>query len=182
MHRSGSLLYINMRFKFIVSENKNSLECVLFVCVFSVLFRRTLSGSHHKSLLTLAVFTPCWGGEALVCTGIPELAVRTLREGRLPYPWRHLRTGDKGRAAATPRKHPRHLHDVTVGYTTRSRTKRICVEKHSRPARTFIYTVKPAFKTTWEIGTTWGLRTATPVPRPIQYCYGRYYSPPGSFE
>ncbi len=29
-------------------------------------------------------------------------------------------------------------------------------------------TVKPVFKTTWEIGTTWALRTATPVPRPIQ--------------
>ena len=32
-----------------------------------------------------------------------------------------------------------------------------------------VYTVKPAFKTTWEIGTTWELRTATSVPRPIQY-------------
>ncbi len=33
----------------------------------------------------------------------------------------------------------------------------------------FTYTVKPAFKTTCEIGTTWELRTATPFPRPIQY-------------
>ena len=30
-------------------------------------------------------------------------------------------------------------------------------------------TVKPVFATTWEIGTTWELRTATPVIRPIQY-------------
>ncbi len=30
-------------------------------------------------------------------------------------------------------------------------------------------TVKLVFKTTWEIGTTWELRTAIPVPRPIQY-------------
>ncbi len=30
-------------------------------------------------------------------------------------------------------------------------------------------TVKPVFKTTWEIGTTWELRTATSVPMPIQY-------------
>ncbi len=30
-------------------------------------------------------------------------------------------------------------------------------------------TVKPVFKATWEIGTTWELRTSTPVPRPIQY-------------
>ncbi len=29
-------------------------------------------------------------------------------------------------------------------------------------------TVKPVFKTTWEIGTTCELRTATAVPRPIQ--------------
>ena len=29
--------------------------------------------------------------------------------------------------------------------------------------------VKPAFKTTWEIGTTWEFRTATSVPMPIQY-------------
>ena len=32
-----------------------------------------------------------------------------------------------------------------------------------------VATVKPVFKTTWEIGTTWELRTSTPVPRPIQY-------------
>ncbi len=31
------------------------------------------------------------------------------------------------------------------------------------------YTVKPIFKTTWEIGTTWELRAATPAPRLIQY-------------
>ncbi len=31
------------------------------------------------------------------------------------------------------------------------------------------HTVKPVFKTTWEIGTTWELRAATPVPRSIQY-------------
>ncbi len=31
------------------------------------------------------------------------------------------------------------------------------------------YTAKPVFKTTWEIGTAWKLRTATPVPRPIEY-------------
>ncbi len=30
-------------------------------------------------------------------------------------------------------------------------------------------TVKPVFKTTWEIGTTLKLRTATSVPMPIQY-------------
>ncbi len=30
-------------------------------------------------------------------------------------------------------------------------------------------TVKPVFKTTWEIGTTWELRTATSVPRSIHY-------------
>ncbi len=30
-------------------------------------------------------------------------------------------------------------------------------------------TVKPVFKATWEIGITWELRTATPVPRPFQY-------------
>ena len=30
-------------------------------------------------------------------------------------------------------------------------------------------TVKPVFKTTWEIGTTLELRTATSVPRPIQH-------------
>ena len=30
-------------------------------------------------------------------------------------------------------------------------------------------TVKPVFKTTWEIGTTWDLRRTTSVPRPIQY-------------
>ncbi len=30
-------------------------------------------------------------------------------------------------------------------------------------------TVKPVFATTWEIGTNWELRTATPVPRPIHY-------------
>ena len=29
--------------------------------------------------------------------------------------------------------------------------------------------MKPLFKTTWEIGTTWELRTATPDPRLIQY-------------
>ncbi len=29
--------------------------------------------------------------------------------------------------------------------------------------------MKPVFKTTWEIGTAWKLRTATSVPRPIQY-------------
>ncbi len=29
----------------------------------------------------------------------------------------------------------------------------------------YIYTVKPVFKTTWEIGTTWELRTAISVPR-----------------
>ena len=33
----------------------------------------------------------------------------------------------------------------------------------------FIYTVKPIFKTTWAIGTAWGLRTAVSVPRSIQY-------------
>ncbi len=32
-----------------------------------------------------------------------------------------------------------------------------------------IYTVKPVFKTTWDKGTTWDLRTATSVPMPIQY-------------
>ncbi len=32
----------------------------------------------------------------------------------------------------------------------------------------FYTTAKPVFKTTREIGTTWELRTATPVPRPIQ--------------
>ena len=31
------------------------------------------------------------------------------------------------------------------------------------------HTVKPVFKTTWEIGTTWQLRTSTGVPSPIQY-------------
>ncbi len=31
------------------------------------------------------------------------------------------------------------------------------------------YTVKPDFKTTWEIGTTWELRVAASVSRPIQY-------------
>ena len=31
------------------------------------------------------------------------------------------------------------------------------------------YTVKPVFKTIWEIGTTWELRTATSVPRSIHY-------------
>ena len=31
------------------------------------------------------------------------------------------------------------------------------------------YTVKPAFKTTWYMGTTWELRTPTSVPRPVQY-------------
>ncbi len=31
------------------------------------------------------------------------------------------------------------------------------------------HTVKPVFKTTWEIGTPWELRTATSVPRCIQY-------------
>ncbi len=31
------------------------------------------------------------------------------------------------------------------------------------------HTVKPVFKTTWEIGTTWELRTATSVPRSIQH-------------
>ena len=30
-------------------------------------------------------------------------------------------------------------------------------------------TVKPIFKTIWEIGITWELRTATPIPRHIQY-------------
>ena len=30
-------------------------------------------------------------------------------------------------------------------------------------------TVKPVFKTTWEIGTTWELRTATSVPRYLHY-------------
>ena len=30
------------------------------------------------------------------------------------------------------------------------------------------YTVKPVFKTTWEIGTIWELRTVTSVPMPIQ--------------
>ncbi len=30
-------------------------------------------------------------------------------------------------------------------------------------------TVKPVIKTTWEIGITWELRTATPVPRSIHY-------------
>ncbi len=30
-------------------------------------------------------------------------------------------------------------------------------------------TVKPVFKTTWEMGTTWELRTVTSVPRTIQY-------------
>ncbi len=33
----------------------------------------------------------------------------------------------------------------------------------------FRITVKPIFKTTWEIGTTWELRTATSVPRSIYY-------------
>ena len=32
-----------------------------------------------------------------------------------------------------------------------------------------VYTVKPVFKTTWEIGTTLELRTVTSVPRHIQY-------------
>ena len=32
-----------------------------------------------------------------------------------------------------------------------------------------VSTVKPVFKPTWEIGRTWELRTATSVPRPIQY-------------
>ncbi len=32
-----------------------------------------------------------------------------------------------------------------------------------------LYTVKPVFKTTGEIGTTWELRTVTSVPRHIQY-------------
>ena len=35
-------------------------------------------------------------------------------------------------------------------------------------ARVFPYTVKPVFKTTWEIGTAWEWRTATSVRRPIQ--------------
>ncbi len=30
-------------------------------------------------------------------------------------------------------------------------------------------TVTPVFKTTWEIGTTWELKTATSVPRSIHY-------------
>ncbi len=30
-------------------------------------------------------------------------------------------------------------------------------------------TVKPVFKTTWEIGATWELRTATSVPRSMQH-------------
>ncbi len=29
--------------------------------------------------------------------------------------------------------------------------------------------MKSVFKTTWEIGTTWELKTATSVPRPIHY-------------
>ncbi len=33
----------------------------------------------------------------------------------------------------------------------------------------FANTVTPVFKTTWEIGTTWQLRTATSVPRYIHY-------------
>ncbi len=38
----------------------------------------------------------------------------------------------------------------------------------SMPVFTRTTTVKPVFKTTWEIGTTWELRTATSVPMPIQ--------------
>ncbi len=30
-------------------------------------------------------------------------------------------------------------------------------------------TMTPVFKTTWEIGITWKLRTVTPIPMPIQY-------------
>ncbi len=33
----------------------------------------------------------------------------------------------------------------------------------------YLYTVKPVFKTTWEIGTAWELRTATVVPGSIHY-------------
>ncbi len=40
------------------------------------------------------------------------------------------------------------------------------------PRVVFIYkfhcTVKPVFKITWKIGTTWELRTVTPVPMPVQ--------------
>ncbi len=39
---------------------------------------------------------------------------------------------------------------------------------HSIQQQNHIQTVKPAFKTTWEIGTSWELRTATSVLRPIQ--------------
>ncbi len=34
---------------------------------------------------------------------------------------------------------------------------------------TVLFTVKPVFNTTWEIGTTWELRPATSVARPIQH-------------
>ena len=38
--------------------------------------------------------------------------------------------------------------------------------QHWKPAHHT--TVKPVFKTTWEVGTTWELRTATLAPRPTQ--------------
>ncbi len=40
---------------------------------------------------------------------------------------------------------------------------------HTRDCFSKQSTVKPTLKTTWEIGTTWELRTATSVLRPIQY-------------
>ncbi len=39
---------------------------------------------------------------------------------------------------------------------------------HGPAASVCLYTVEPIFMTTWEIGTTWELSTATPVPRPTQ--------------
>ena len=54
-------------------------------------------------------------------------------------------------------------------------TKIQCCNKIKHQRRPISYkrdiyiTVKPVFKTSWEIGTTWELRAAILVPMPIQY-------------
>ncbi len=54
------------------------------------------------------------------------------------------------------------LHQFMIIVLTRSKS-------WNRIPEYVISTVKPVFATTWERGTTWELRTAIPVPRPIQY-------------
>ncbi len=54
---------------------------------------------------------------------------------------------------------PELLHDHLNGYYGKLYTTEYAVPN----------TVRPVFKTTWEIGTAWELRTPTSGPLPIQY-------------